>query len=170
MKSPASLGIDKQTHARLKKLAGDIPVARFLRELSKSLTGEIPDPIEKELKDINLEIKKLRVEIFGGLDRKNSKGEYVPVSCFSDSKGEIIPAIYSGQIQAALEENPDVKQVGWYDRDDAGMWVFSEKRFRAWKKARDDEFSDPALLEKRGKALDKWMAKQNLGDSRENGV
>lgn len=51
-----TITIDKSTASRLKELAGDSPLTRYLRELSQSLTGEIASPIEKRLANIEFKL------------------------------------------------------------------------------------------------------------------
>lgn len=68
MKYATTISIDRDTRARLGKLAGDMPVATYLRELSKDLSGEQRvklEDIDKKLDQLVKEFKKQSSNLSG---------------------------------------------------------------------------------------------------------
>ena len=128
MKNLAVLGVDKQTKDRLAKLAGDIPMARYLRELSLSLSGE--NQVEGKLDEL-----KMRIILKTKIDAVyHQMGESDVV--FNDDGGvnykksghKRIPEIQGQLILQTLEENPDTTCAGWW-RWTGSRWIFNQKSY-----------------------------------------
>lgn len=129
-KEYTSLRIDVETHARLKKAAGGVPLSRYLRELSVSLSGEIESPIAQKLSRI--EGKLFDVQRGFMMYQYNKAGEMVPIMPINEEDGTQIPMFAAGMIQEELEKDPNCKRVGWYYRNGTGKWKFDNKGFDEW--------------------------------------
>lgn len=159
--------IDKDTRARLGALAAGVPLSRYLRELTVKMCGgwepesrteekldEIYEALIKELDGVkNL----IRPSLFSRLDKA---GKMVPVVVMPGVENQIDQTL----IDQALEENPDVKDVGFYHRNDDGSWSWVEERWQevlnemeGQRKKQNMEFD---------KAQRKYIKKQKL-DSRD---
>lgn len=97
--------VDRDTHSRLKGLAGQLPLARYLRDLSFNLSGETPaplSPIEKKLSSIESRLDSLQTQLLY-FSRVDSFGEQVPVYPMRDPD---VPTFSEFVKQAGVEGSP----------------------------------------------------------------
>lgn len=118
--------VDIDTYNRLKVLAGDIKLGAFLRHFIKLASGEIENV--DNLTSVEYARFLAAAEIAGDaaknwkivtVSRLNSEDKVVEASDY----GPDIPSIDAIMIDAAVEADPNVTKVGWYNKID-GKWVF----------------------------------------------
>jgi hypothetical protein len=116
MDNATTVTIDRETYNRLKDLAGDSPMAKFLRELSINMTPDmLPiSPLEVRLNRIEKKLDEIVYGVHPG-EPGNSRGE---------------PLIADIIIAQTLKENPEAKRAGWYDLKDDGKWYFDLEGFK----------------------------------------
>lgn len=115
--------LDRATIARLRLAAEGKPLAQYIRELSLGL----PAPLECKLNSIEAKVVDMGY-LFSQLSWQNKKGEIVSVDTQQVPTDERMSLFDIGMIQKAIEEDPTVTRVGWYDLID-GKWVFNIKDY-----------------------------------------
>lgn len=119
--------LDKHTVDRLKLAADDLPVATFLRRLSFELLNNI-DPVEVAFKESQRLLKAGKVDEEGAYSYfAEQVSEYLNVS----RRLPKMSLIEQQLCENDLAKNPDAKQVGWHDRNEAGELKFNDARFDA---------------------------------------
>lgn len=143
-KNSGMMRLDAGTLAKFKHLAGKKTLSVYMRDLADTLEGGLSpseqsvyenlcSELEKNFDDIR---KDLRYQL-PRLMRTNKVGKLVELNNTPGIGCQMDQAM----LDDALEENPDVQRVGWYDRQPDGSWKFDDVRFGEWLK-RDEADRD----------------------------
>lgn len=117
--------VDIDTYNRLKKLAGNVKLGTFLRHFTKAASGisSIDGISESEIAVYKTAAELQERQSWNVITMDDKDGDKVG----SYDRG--LSMIDSMMIDAALEKDPDVQQVGFYDRQADDTWLFNEKRY-----------------------------------------
>ena len=150
MKDATTITIDRETYNRIKELASDTPIARYLRKLTVELSTKpcTMYSVEKRLDTIENLLR-------GNLDALESSAR--PKLVFSeDGKIDLpkcsrgMPMMVQYAIAEAIKENPAIDRFGWNFKNDAGEWVEDVEAMQAWQKE-DDARKDREFAEREKK-------------------
>ena len=151
--------VDACTHETLRRLSGSRPMSKYLKELISKVDAEgVPGtPVLDEVRQLSIKLD----DFIGGfhlLYRENKAGEIVPVTdeglkfAGPASEGRGVPLFDLAMLQGAIEEDPNVKRVGWYEKNEKGEWAFDTEGFEKWAEWRD---THPDEVEENARKLGK---------------